>query len=154
MLKLRFPSSLPPLRTGTLKGLCCTPHTDLDLQKRNCSEHNRKKCKTSRDKHATSHKYSLFLMQSPDWYLQPPQETNTTAGLNTHFNSALIWGVTPEPCQTEKDHFHCPSLLGSLPAACARALLPNPTSYTVYVNLTAAVRDWAGCSLPINGCLN
>lgn len=61
MLKLRLPSSLPPPRMGTLKGLCCTPHTVLDLQKRHRSEDNRKKWKTGRDKLTTFHKYNIFL---------------------------------------------------------------------------------------------
>lgn len=32
-----------------------------------------------------------------------------------------------------------PSLVQAVPATCARALLPNPSFHTVYVNLTATV---------------
>lgn len=136
----------------TPKGLCCTPHTALDLQKRSHSQHNRKKCKTGTDKLTTFHKYYIFLYAATSLaFVATPRNKHHWGPTSAVLCKAPMWGVTPEICQTEKDHLHPPSLLGSLPAACARALLPTPTFHTVYVILTAAVMEWASCSLPING---
>lgn len=97
------PSSLLPPRMGTLKGLCCTPHTVLDLQKRNCSELNKKKGRTGRDKLATFHKYNISLYAATSQvFAATPRNKHHCGPIST----------TPEPCQAEKHHLHPPTFWG------------------------------------------